>query len=53
MEQFRRYYDFPYKAHPVLANVAVVGAGTGNDVAAALRAGADTSRPLKSIRPSS
>ena len=36
----RRYYDFPYKAHPALANVAVVGAGTGNDVAAALRAGA-------------
>ena len=36
----RGYYDFPYKAHPTLANVAVVGAGTGNDVAAALRAGA-------------
>jgi len=35
------YYDFPYKAHPKLANVAVVGAGTGNDVAAALRAGAE------------
>jgi hypothetical protein len=35
----RRYYDFPYKAHPKLENVAVVGAGTGNDVAAALRAG--------------
>jgi spermidine synthase len=35
----RGYYDFPYKAHPTLANVAVVGAGTGNDVAAALRAG--------------
>jgi spermidine synthase len=35
----RRYYDFPYKAHPTLTNVAVVGAGTGNDVAAALRAG--------------
>src|SRR5260370_29116648 len=33
----RGYYDFPYKAHPTLANVAVVGAGTGNDVAAALR----------------
>jgi spermidine synthase len=37
----RGYYDFPYKAHPTLANVAVVGAGTGNDVAAALRAGAE------------
>jgi len=36
----RGYYDFPYKAHPTLANVAVVGAGTGNDVAAALRGGA-------------
>jgi hypothetical protein len=36
----RRYYDFPYRAHPVLADVAVVGAGTGNDVAASLRAGA-------------
>src|SRR5271169_2692670 len=34
------YYDFPYKAHPVLTDVAVVGSGTGNDVAAALRAGA-------------
>jgi spermidine synthase len=37
----RGYYDFPYKAHPQLANVAVVGAGTGNDVAAALRSGAE------------
>ena len=37
----RGYYDFPYKAHPVLKNIAVVGAGTGNDVAAALRAGAE------------
>jgi SAM-dependent methyltransferase len=36
----REYYDLPYKAHPHLANVAVVGAGTGNDVAAAVRAGA-------------
>jgi len=36
----RGYYDFPYKVHPTLANVAVVGAGTGNDVAAALRSGA-------------
>jgi spermidine synthase len=36
----RRYYDFPYLAQPRLANVAVVGAGTGNDVSAALRAGA-------------
>jgi spermidine synthase len=36
----RDYYDFAYKAHPVLADVAIVGSGTGNDVAAALRAGA-------------
>lgn len=36
----RKYYEFPYQAHPQLGNVAVVGAGTGNDVAAALRSGA-------------
>ena len=36
----RRYYEFPYKAHPQLGNIAVVGSGTGNDVAAALRSGA-------------
>jgi len=40
LNTIRRYYDFPYKSHPKLADVAVVGAGTGNDVAAALRAGA-------------
>src|SRR6516162_2597877 len=34
----RSYYDFPYEAHPVLTDVAAVGSGTGNDVAAALRA---------------
>ena len=38
--EFRAYYDFPYKTRRSLANVAVVGAGTGNDVAAALRSGA-------------
>ena len=37
---FRTYYDFAYHARGALANVAVVGAGTGNDVAAALRSGA-------------
>jgi spermidine synthase len=37
--QIRDYYDFPYKMHSPLNDVAVVGAGTGNDVAAALRAG--------------
>jgi hypothetical protein len=36
----RDYYDFSYKVHPKLNDVAVVGAGTGNDVAAALRNGA-------------
>lgn len=36
----RDYYDFAYKMHSPLNDVAVVGAGTGNDVAAALRAGA-------------
>lgn len=33
-------YDAPYAAAPSLRRVLVVGAGTGNDVAAALRAGA-------------
>lgn len=36
----RDYYGLPYKIHQRLDDVAVVGAGTGNDVAAALRAGA-------------
>jgi SAM-dependent methyltransferase len=38
--KIRDYYELPYRiqGHPV--DVAVVGAGTGNDVAAALRAGA-------------
>lgn len=40
LTRVRNYYDFPYKAQPVLDTVAVVGAGTGNDVAAALRGGA-------------
>jgi spermidine synthase len=39
--KIRDYYDFPYKVHSTLANVAIVGAGTGNDVAAALRSGAE------------
>jgi hypothetical protein len=38
--KLRDFYDFPYKAHPTSADVAVVGSGTGNDVAAALRADA-------------
>jgi spermidine synthase len=36
----RDYYDFAYKLRKHLDDVAIVGAGTGNDVAAALRAGA-------------
>ena len=34
------YYEFPYKLRAPVGSVAVVGAGTGNDVAAALRSGA-------------
>ena len=50
MLDFRNYYDFAYKASPSLTDVAVVGAGTGNDVAAALARGAEVWTPLKSIR---
>ena len=39
-EATRKYYDFPFKAQPRLTDVAIVGAGTGNDVAAAVRNGA-------------
>ncbi len=35
-----RYYELPYRLHPHPGRVAIVGAGTGNDVAAALRMGA-------------
>lgn len=38
LASIRGYYDFPYKVHPRLDDVAVVGAGTGNDVSAAVRA---------------
>ncbi len=34
----RRYYDFPYAVLPPCRRVLIIGAGTGNDVAAALRA---------------
>lgn len=40
LENVRRYYDFPYTARAKLRDIAIVGAGTGNDVAAALRSGA-------------
>jgi spermine/spermidine synthase len=42
-EESRRvgfYYELPYRVHGMPGQVAVLGAGTGNDVAAALRAGA-------------
>lgn len=39
-DQIRALYDSPYQVAGSLDNVLVVGAGTGNDVAAALRAGA-------------
>jgi spermidine synthase len=35
-----RHYEFPYDLRPAPGRVAIVGAGTGNDVAAALRRGA-------------
>jgi hypothetical protein len=34
----RRYYDFPYAILPPCGRVLIIGAGTGNDVAASLRA---------------
>jgi hypothetical protein len=36
----RDYYDLPYKIQTTPGHTCIVGAGTGNDVAAALRAGA-------------
>ena len=36
----KRYYELPYKVYPSAKTVAVLGAGAGNDVAAALRHGA-------------
>jgi len=36
----RGYYDLPYRVFGTPADVAIVGSGTGNDVAAALRNGA-------------
>jgi spermidine synthase len=40
LQRVRDYYDLPYRIHPGPNAVAIVGAGTGNDVAAALRWGA-------------
>lgn len=41
LRNFRAIYDFPYTMHPAPKRVLVLGAGTGNDVAAALRNGAE------------
>jgi hypothetical protein len=40
LQSIRDYYDLPYRLHPGPNEVAIVGAGSGNDVAAALRSGA-------------
>ena len=40
LKAIRNYYELPYQAFGHPTDVAVVGAGTGNDVAAALRRGA-------------
>jgi hypothetical protein len=37
----RNYYELPYGLQASLKDVLIVGAGTGNDVAAAVRSGAD------------
>ncbi len=42
LSQVFGYYELPFKAAPSLRKVAIVGAGTGNDVAAALRNGAES-----------
>jgi hypothetical protein len=41
LQKIRNYYDLPYQIADRPQDVAVVGAGTGNDVAAALRGGAE------------
>lgn len=40
LQRIRNYYELPYRIAGSPREVAIVGAGTGNDVAAALRAGA-------------
>jgi spermidine synthase len=40
LQHTRNYYEMPYRVYGHPQQVAVVGAGTGNDVAAALRSGA-------------
>ncbi len=41
IRKVKNYYDLPYQVAQQPRDVAVVGAGTGNDVAAALRGGAE------------
>ncbi len=41
VEAARNYYELPYRVYGQPKTVAVVGAGTGNDVAAALRRGSE------------
>ncbi len=40
LRPIRDYYDLAYRIHPGPNEIAIVGAGSGNDVAAALRSGA-------------
>jgi len=40
LKRIRDYYELPYRIYGTPDDVAVVGSGTGNDVAAALRSGA-------------
>lgn len=40
LKHIRDYYELPYRIYGTPGEVAVVGSGTGNDVAAALRSGA-------------
>ena len=41
LRHIRDYYELPYRIYGKPHDVAIVGAGTGNDIAAALRSGAE------------
>ncbi len=41
LRYIRDYYELPYRIYGKPSDVAIVGSGTGNDVAAALRSGAE------------
>jgi spermidine synthase len=41
LQRMADYYNLPYKIAPGVKNVLIMGAGAGNDVSAALRAGAE------------